>query len=281
MLAIPVLILPDEARQPRSRPSHSICSLTPVAWRLLSACYNPSVNDLPEAVAVSPAEEAPAAAEPATPGTRHLISPLAAFSTLTFLAGLALGFVIWGGGAAPASPAPPAEERVPVDVDDDPALGPADAPVTMIEFSDFACPYCRKFQEETFPALWQAYPDQLRFVYRDYPILSPESDAAAEAAQCADEQGAFWPYHDALFQAQFGLSHDAYLAYAQILELDTERFSACIEDHRYQAEVEADARDAAAWGVNGTPTFFINGIRLVGAQPYSEFARVIDAELGR
>ena len=240
------------------------------------------MNDLPEAVAVAPAEEAAAPTEPAAaaPNPRP-ISPLAAFSTLTFLAGLGLGFVIWGGQPAPASTAPPAEERVPVDVDDDPALGPADAPVTMIEFSDYTCPYCRKFHEETFPALWEAYPDQLRFVYRDYPILSAESDAAAEAAECADEQGAFWAYHDALFRAQFGLGQDAYLVYAQILELDTARFSACVEARRYQAEVEADARDAAGWGVNGTPTFFINGIRLVGAQPFSEFALVIDAELGR
>lgn len=228
-----------------------------------------------------PAEEAPSPAQPAAAPNPRLIPPLAALSTLTFVAGLGLGFVIWGGEPAPASPAPAAEERVPVDVDDDPALGPADAPVTMIEFSDFTCPYCRKFQQETFPVLWEAYPDQIRFVYRDYPILSAESDAAAEAAECADEQGAFWAYHDALFRAQFGLGQDAYLAYAQILELDTEQFSACIEERRYQAEVEADARDAAGWGVNGTPTFFINGVRLVGAQPYGQFAAVIDAELGR
>lgn len=211
----------------------------------------------------------------------HLISPLATFSSLAFLAGVGLGFVLWGGEARPAATSLPEEGRVAVSVDDDPALGPADAPVTMIEFSDFTCPYCRKFHEETFPALWEAYPDQLRFVYRDDPILSAESDAAAEAAQCAHEQGAFWEYHDALFRAQLGLGKDSYIAYAQILDLDMDRFSACVEDRRYQAEVEADARDAAGWGVNGTPTFFINGLRLVGAQPYSEFARLIDAELGR
>ncbi|MGH2625539.1 MAG: DsbA family protein, partial [Anaerolineales bacterium] len=85
----------------------------------------------------------------------------------------------------------------------------------------------------------------------------------------------------ALFTAQLGLGQDAYLAYAQILELDTARFSTCLADRRYQAEVQADARDAAGWGVNGTPTFFINGIRLVGAQPFEQFAMVIDGELGR
>ncbi|MGH2625831.1 MAG: thioredoxin domain-containing protein, partial [Anaerolineales bacterium] len=126
------------------------------------------MNDLPEAPAISGTVDAPV--EPASPAARRPIPPLAALLTLTFLGGLALGFVLWGGEPAPASPASPIEARVPVSVDDDPALGPADAPVTMIEFSDFTCPYCRKFNQETFPALWQAYPDQIRFVYRDYPI---------------------------------------------------------------------------------------------------------------
>lgn len=239
------------------------------------------MNDVSESPATTPEGQSPPSAEPIAPATARSISPVLVLSVLAFLSGLGLGFIIWGGEPAPASPASPIEARVPVSVDDDPAMGPADAPVTMIEFSDFACPYCRKFHQETFPALWQAYPDQIRFVYRDYPILSAESDAAAEAAQCAAEQGAFWPYHDSLFSAQFGLGQDAYLAYAQILELDTVSFSACVRERRYQAEVQADARDAAGWGVNGTPTFFINGVRLVGAQPYAQFAMVIDEELGK
>ena len=221
------------------------------------------------------------AGEAETPRSTHLPAVLV-LAVLAFLAGLGAGFVVWGGREAAASLASPAQtERVPVSADDDPALGPPDAPVTLIEFSDYACPYCRKFQQETFPSLWQAYPDQIRFVYRDYPILSPESSAAAQAAQCAADQGQFWPFHDSLFRAQLGLGRQAYLSYAEILLLDLPRFTECLDSQRYAAEVQADARDAVRWGVTGTPTFFLNGIRVVGAQPLAQFTMLIDGEIGK
>lgn len=233
-----------------------------------------------EPISDAPTQVSAAETHPTSVSTPR-IPPGVALVVLAFLAGLGAGFIVWGGRPAPTSLASPAAERVPVSADDDPSLGPSDAPVTIIEFSDFTCPYCRKFQSETFPALWEAYPDELRFVYRDYPILSPESSAAAAAAQCAAEQGQFWPFHDSLFLAQLGLGRQAYLSYAEILELDMTRFTDCVDSGRYAAEVQADAQDAARWGITGTPTFFINGIRLVGAQPLSAFVSIIDSELGR
>lgn len=207
---------------------------------------------------------------------------------LAFVAGLAAGFLAWGrdtpvasteGPVANANPAPVGEERMTVETDDDPAIGPQDAPITVIEFSDFNCPYCQKFHDETFQALLDAYPGQIRFVYRDFPITSQESFRAAQAAECAGDQGAYWDYHDALFSGSAGLGLAAYEQYAQELNLDVDALLACVEDGDFAAEVEADARYAAELGVTGTPTFFINGVPLVGAQPLSRFAQVIDNEL--
>lgn len=199
--------------------------------------------------------------------------------------GLAAGYLIWGRSTpAPAGPAavaaaPGAPQRLPVSTDDDPALGPIDAPITIVEFSDFNCPYCRKFHLETFGPLLALYPDQIRFVYRDFPITSAESSIASQAANCAGAQDAYWEFHDLLFSGDLGLSRDAYSGYASQLGLDVEGLNACIDDGSQAAEVEADARAAAELGVNGTPTFFINGIPLVGAQPLVQFRSVIDGEL--
>ncbi|MEX0787493.1 MAG: thioredoxin domain-containing protein [Anaerolineales bacterium] len=233
-----------------------------------------------EPIADSPTSEPVAESTPVPASTPRIPSGVA-LVVLAFLAGLGAGFIVWGGRPAPTSLSSPAAERVPVSADDDPSLGPSDAAVTIIEFSDFTCPYCRKFQNETFPALRQAYPDEIRFVYRDYPILSAESSSAAAAAECAADQGQFWPFHDSLFVAQLGLGRQAYLSYAEILELDMSRFTDCVDSGRHADEVQADAQDAARWGITGTPTFFINGIRLVGAQPLSAFVSIIDAELER
>jgi protein-disulfide isomerase len=210
----------------------------------------------------------------------HLVLALV---PLACVAGLAAGYLIWGrtpGLAAPsAAVARPAPQRFDVSVDDDPAIGPADAPITIVEFSDFNCPYCRKFHLETFSPLMAAYPDQIRFVYRDFPITSPESMVAAQAANCAGAQDAYWEFHDALFAGELGLGREAYDGYAERLGLNVEALNVCIDQGSEQAEIEADARAAAALGVNGTPTFFINGIPLVGAQPLVQFRSVIDAEL--
>jgi len=202
---------------------------------------------------------------------------------LAFVVGLATGFLFWGRTPAPSAVAavgePQAPTRLEVSADDDPALGPADAPITIIEFSDYNCPYCEKWHAETFQPLMAAYPDQIRFVYRDFPITSQESTLAAQAAQCAGEQDAYWPFHDSLLSGGLDLGREAYEQYATRLGLNVEALLACLDSGKFDDEVQADARYAAGLGVSGTPTFFINGLPLVGAQPLSEFRAVIDSEL--
>lgn len=204
---------------------------------------------------------------------------------LFFIAGLASGYLLWGRQAS-NEVAPPSPQglnpnqgfqRIDVSIDDDPALGPEDAPITIIEFSDFRCGYCRKFFQETLQELLDSYPDQIQFVYRDFPVVGGFD--AALAAQCAHEQGAFWEFHNLLFSGELTLGQSAYLQYAEDLGLDIGTMTECIEGERYADEVNADAQYAAALGVRGTPMFFVNGIPMVGAQPLANFLRVIDSEL--
>lgn len=183
---------------------------------------------------------------------------------------------------APVAAAPtatPLPDRLDnVSADDDPARGPEDAPVVIVEFSDFHCPYCQRFETETVPQILEEYGDQVRLVYRDFPVVGGEVHALA--AECADQQDAFWPYHDALFADTRGFSSlDDFLALAEELDLDTDAFSQCIESEETQAEIVNDYQDGRSYGVTGTPTFFINGKRLIGAQPFAQFAAIIDEEL--
>ena len=171
------------------------------------------------------------------------------------------------------------DARVEVSADDDPAHGPADAPVVMIEFSDFNCPYCGRFARETLPLLRENYNDRIRFVYRDYPILGDSSLQAAIAAECADDQDAFWDFHDLLFENQSGFNQELFTGFGEALALDIEQFTACQNDPAVRDEVIADYEEASRLRVSGTPTFFINGRRVVGAQPYEVFQGVIDEEL--
>jgi protein-disulfide isomerase len=211
---------------------------------------------------------------------------------LAFIVGLASGYVFWGrdsgtdvvvaqaGNANPSATQDPGQPtRLDIELDDDPALGPEDAPIVIVEFSDFRCPYCRRFYEDTLQELLEAYPDQIRFVYRDFPVVG--GTEAALASECADEQGVYWEYHDLLFSGGLELVTSAYLSYAEDLDLDMDEFNSCLDEERYADEVEADARYAASLGANGTPTFFINGIPLVGAQPLANFQQIIDAELAQ
>jgi protein-disulfide isomerase len=213
-----------------------------------------------------------------------------------FLIGISSGYLIWGGGPAGTSDtvaagnpdstsdnvAPGATEEMPrfdIPVDDDPYVGPEDAPIVIVEFSDFNCGYCRRFHSDTFNALLEKYPNQIRFVYRDFPVTSQESFYAAQAAQCAHEQGEFWDYHDLLFSGELTLGREAYVSYAEQLGLDSDDFLNCLDTERYAEEVSGDASFASNLGLTGTPTFFINGIPMVGAQPLSQFTLVIDEEL--
>ncbi len=197
---------------------------------------------------------------------------------VAFLAGLLAGHLLWGGSPSAATQGQVTRYDVPVD--GDPAIGPSKAPVTIIEFSDYQCPYCRKFHVEVLPQILSAYKDKVRFVYRDFPLSShPEAAPAAEASGCAYEQGKFWEFHDKLFTGGQTLGKDTYLQYASDLGLDMQQFQSCLSSRKYQSEVQSDFDFAANLGVRSTPTFFINGIPLVGAQPFEAFQQVIDKEL--
>ncbi|MEE8290270.1 MAG: thioredoxin domain-containing protein [Candidatus Tectomicrobia bacterium] len=171
--------------------------------------------------------------------------------------------------------------RVDVSSDDDPALGPEDAPVTIVEFSDFQCPFCRRVQP-TLKRLLQEYEGRVKLVFRDFPLRSihPQAQKAAEAAQCAAEQRQFWPYHDQLF-ASSALRPDDLKRYAQEMGLNTEQFNACLDSDKYATEVEADLQDGVDVGVSATPAFFINGQPLSGAVPYERFKELIEASLAQ
>lgn len=236
---------------------------------------------------------------------------------LVFLLGLALGFVFWGRAPEVAEDtlaienvedvssedsniAPPADQEVdaPSSVAEqiealeryvlpigefDPVIGPADAPVTIVEFSDFECPFCQRHFQEVYPLLMSEFGDQIRYVYRDFPLNSihPNAAPAAEAGLCALEQDAFWPYHDLLFGGPLDLNRASYESYASSLGLDVDAFILCLDDGRYFEEVEADLEIGIETGVSSTPTFFINGIGLVGAQPFEVFQQIINYELER
>ena len=162
--------------------------------------------------------------------------------------------------------------------DDDPSWGPEDAAVTIVEFSDFQCPFCARFAMGTMPQIREAYGDRVRFIYRDFPLpaIHQFAQKAAEAAQCAHEQGAFWEYHDLLFANQNALSVDDLKRYAQEVDLDSGDFDECLDSGKNTPEVLLDLRDGRSAGVTGTPGFLINGLFLKGAQPFEQFQQVID-----
>ena len=177
-----------------------------------------------------------------------------------------------------------------VGVDDDPVLGDAAAPVTIIEFGDYQCPSCRMFWVDVEPRLKRDYIDtgKVKLVFRDFPIVEihPEAVVAAVAAQCAAEQGKYWQYHDKLFREQDrpGESVDRFKIgdlkkWGADVRLDTAAFNQCLDSARYKDEVAKDYADGVAVGIRGTPTFFINGRVIGGAQPYPVFKKIIDEEL--
>lgn len=166
-------------------------------------------------------------------------------------------------------------------VDDDPYLGQEDAAVVIVEFSDFRCPYCGRHFEQTLQPLLDNYGEHIRYVYRDFASLSPESVTSAMAAQCAHEQGKYWEFHNALFTNQERLGRDLDMEIAENLNLDLNSFMQCINEERYLDEVQGDRLDGRLNNVSGTPGFFINGQFISGAQPYEIFERVIQRELNR
>ena len=171
--------------------------------------------------------------------------------------------------------------RVEIAAADSPSKGPEDAPVTIIEFSDFQCPFCSRVNPALDKVL-ETYGDDVRVVFRQFPLgIHPQAPKAAEAALCAHEQGKFWEMHDALFADQRNLQVPALKEKAASLGIDTEAFNACLDEDRYADKVEEDFEAGRRAGVSGTPALFINGRFLSGAQPFEEFARIIDDELKR
>jgi protein-disulfide isomerase len=162
-----------------------------------------------------------------------------------------------------------------------PTFGPASAPVTMVAFSDYQCPYCKKAQE-TVDALLSRYTGKIRLVHRDFPLdFHPRAHMAARAAYCAGEQGRFWEYHRAMLLEPGDLSDTELRARARALELQEPAFVSCLASDRHDAKVTASLQDAQKLGVNATPTYFINGRQISGARPLSQFVQVVDEELAR
>ena len=191
---------------------------------------------------------------------------------------------------------PPGPQIIQGLLDDDPVKGNPDATVTIVEFSDFQCPFCQRFHQTTLPLILENYVDtgKVKFVYRDYPIQGLHPNGAiptALAAECADEQGMFWQYHDKLFQTQKNWERLATAdvvielkTFAVELGLDTNQFNDCLNSGKYLDEINNDLQDGTSYGITGTPGFFIGNdemgyIKVSGAQPYSVFQNILDQML--
>lgn len=226
------------------------------------------------------------------------------FILLAIIVVAAIVFFMRGSGSTnnvvnnPAGGLPAAGGKVQVSIDNDAVEGDKNAPVTIVEFSDFQCPFCRKFWGETYSQLKKDYIDtgKVKLVFRDFPLSSihPMAEASAEASECVREKGgdaAFWKYHDKMFEEQNiidGGSKDSPVTktasyttddlkkWAKDLDYD---ISSCLDSGKYKSEVAKDTSDGSSYGVQGTPAFFVNGKLLSGAQPYSAFKAAIDAEL--
>jgi protein-disulfide isomerase len=164
-----------------------------------------------------------------------------------------------------------------------PSRGSEEAPITIVELGDFQCFYCGKFWKETLPRIEETYVKRgkVRFVYRHFAILGEHSVAAAQAAECATEQGKFWEYHDKLFASQgpLAFTKENLNRYAKELGLDAATFNQCLDSGKYAQKVEGETGAGKMLGLRGTPAFFINGRLLVGAHPFETFRSVIDEEL--
>lgn len=171
------------------------------------------------------------------------------------------------------------KKRYKIQTEGYPSIGPENAPIVIVEFSDFNCQYCGLFARTTLPVLMSKYSQEIRFVYRHAPFGPASSFDAAQASMCAYDQDRFWEYHDPLFGNQAPLGAELYREIAVRLELDIPAFNGCLDNNDYMDLIEADLEFARTTGILGTPTFFINRLELVGAQPIEVFTDVIDAEL--
>jgi protein-disulfide isomerase len=171
--------------------------------------------------------------------------------------------------------------RVSIDTAGAPVRGKVDAPVTIVEFSDFQCPFCARARP-TVNRVREVYGDKVRILFRHFPLQNhPQASKAAEAAACANEQGKFWEMHDRLFQSQAKLQVADLKQHAADLGLKGDEFATCLDSGRHGGDWQQGLADGAQSGVTGTPAFFINGRPLIGARPFEDFAFVIDDELQR
>ena len=171
--------------------------------------------------------------------------------------------------------------RVEVSADDDPFMGPADAPITIIQFAEYQCPYCGKAGESV-KQVMEEYDGKIKMVFRDFPLsFHDRAIPAAVAANCAGEQNKYFEMHDQMMANQRALTEEDLTKYATAVNLDLEKWNTCRKDPKHEAEVKKDMADGSAAGVSGTPAFFINGIMLSGALPFSQFKEIIDRELDK
>ena len=171
--------------------------------------------------------------------------------------------------------------RSKIDMSDSPFSGPKDAKVTLIEFSDYECPFCKRVFP-TVQRIRKEYADRIKYVFKDFPLsFHSHAQKAHEAAYCAGDQNKYFEYNEKLFENQQGLEVKNLKKYAGELQLNTEAFTACLDSGKYALRVQQNAKQGAEAGVSGTPAFFINGILLSGAQPYEQFKQIIESELKR
>lgn len=200
--------------------------------------------------------------------------------------------VLEGRPAAAAQPPADVLPSQPIDVSREPFKGAANAKVAIIEFSDYQCPFCGRYEKDTYVQVIKDYVDtgKVKYVWRDLPLdMHPNAQKAAEAANCAAAQGKFWEMHDRLFTNQQALAAADLTKHAEALNLNVGQFQTCLDSGRYAADVQADMADAGKMGINGTPTFLFGTVqpdgtvkvvkKMVGAQPYAAFKAAIDAAI--
>jgi protein-disulfide isomerase len=201
-----------------------------------------------------------------------MMNPMARLRVYTRRAAAALLLTGWAGVAS-------AQEAPRFNADPAMTRGPAAAPVTIFEWSDYQCPYCKRAQE-VLARLQAEFPDTVKIAFKDFPLRSHERALpAALAARCAGAQGRYWEYHDLLFVAQPDFSRDELLGYARRLGLEAPPFAECLDSARFREAVLADQREGLAAGVRATPTFFVNGQKIEGALPIEDFREAIQRAL--
>ena len=224
---------------------------------------------------------------------KELFLPVSILVAGVLIAGAVI-YAIGGGGnqANNSGDSPEKVDSVALELTgDDVVLGNLDAPVTIIEYSDFQCPYCGFFYSQTEAGIRENYikTGKVKFVYRHFAFLGQESRALAGAVECAKDHGKFWQYHDEAFNAEIAdgqenngnLNKNLFLSLAKKLELDADKFSSCLNSNKYDSKVQNDYISAQKAGVNATPTSFVNGQKVSGALPYAQFKVLIDQELAK